>query len=70
MPCPASPEPDGFHRYQLQPSGTVYVSACVHCGAARTYRPFEAPTTAYAATQRRALAASNAAKRAKREAAE
>jgi len=35
MPCPNSPEPDGYHRFQLQSSGTPYASTCVYCGLTR-----------------------------------
>jgi hypothetical protein len=70
MPCPASPEPDGYHRYQMAPQGTDvhagYTTRCLHCGEEKQVRPQPLPHL-WATVQARGLAASRAAQRAKRE---
>lgn len=84
MPCPNSPEPDGFHRYPMAPQGTDlragYTTHCLHCGEEKHIGvPVAAPnvwqalpgrraSARYQASTAKGLAASRAARQAKREA--
>jgi hypothetical protein len=43
MACPASPE-DGYHRFRLEPHGLEFETRCIHCGAEKSLKPFEAET--------------------------
>lgn len=70
MPCPSSPEPDGYHRYQVPSQGTDlrtgYTTHCLHCGQEKHVGVSTAPSQ-WATAIRRGVAKSHAAKRAKRE---
>ena len=44
MACPSSPEPDGYHRFRLEPHGLEFATRCAYCGTEKSLKPFEAET--------------------------
>jgi hypothetical protein len=45
MPCPASPEPNGLHKYALAGAGTEFPGVCAYCGQPQTFRPYAGDQT-------------------------
>jgi hypothetical protein len=66
MPCPASREPNGFHKYQLAGAGLEFPGVCSYCGQPKTFRPFDGEQSIWSSRHAKGTAAANAAKRAKR----
>ena len=50
--CPRSPEA-GYHRFQLPPSGTLFLTQCVYCALPKLLRPFAEDDRAEEARSRR-----------------